>query len=188
MTRETFLLIAVAYYLLTMVIVLVVLIVMDKRYKNKINNEINNLEREKNLIISSNILSELNKVEALVNNVELKKKYKGWLKRFELIRDVEVPKITDEIIELQNDFNEKNYDKLKRSLVDVEVDINYLKTKSDFLLNEIKEITLSEERNRETVIKLKADYREIRNLYNNNINDFEIIKKPIELQFENVDK
>ncbi len=188
MTRETFLLLAVAYYLLTMVIVLVVLIVMDRRYKNKLNNEINNLEREKNLIISSSILSELNKVEALVNNVELKKKYKGWLKRFETIRDEEIPKITDEIIELQNDFNERNYDKLKKSLIDVEIDINYLKTKSDFLLNEIREITLSEEKNRETVIKLKADYREIRNLYNSNASDFEIIKKPIELQFENVDK
>ena len=188
MTRETFLLIAVAYYLLTMVVVLVVLVVMDKRYKNSINNEINNLEREKNLIISSSILSELNKVEALVNNAELKKKYKGWLKRFEVIRDEEVPKITDEIIELQNDFNEKNYNKLKQSLIDVEVDINYLKTKRDFLLNEKKEITLSEERNRETIIKLKSDYREIRNIYNSSEKDFEIIKKPIELQFENVDK
>ncbi len=188
MTRETFLLIAVAYYLFTMVVVLIVLFVMDKKYKNSINNEINNLEREKNLIISSSILSELNKVEALVNNAELKKKYKGWLKRFENIRDVEVPKITDEIIELQNDFNEKNYEKLKQSLIDVEVDINYLKTKSEFLLDEIKEITLSEERNRETIIKLKSDYREIRNLYNANEQDFEIVKKPIELQFENIDK
>ncbi len=188
MTRQTFLLIASSYYLFTIVVVIVVLIVMDKRYKKSIDKEISNLEREKNLIISSSILSELNKVEALVNNDELRKKYKGWLKRFENIRDTEIPKITDELIELQNDFNEKNYDKLKKSLIDVEVDINYLKTKSDFLLEEIREITLSEERNRETIIKLKAEYREIRNLYNNNESDFEIIQKPIELQFENVDK
>ena len=89
---------------------------------------------------------------------------------------------------LQNDFNERNYDKLKNSLIDVEMNINYIKTKADFLLEEIKEITLSEERNRETIIKLKADYRDIRNVYNTNIDDFAIIKNPIELQFENVDK
>jgi len=188
MTRETFLLIAVAYYLLTMVIVVIVLVLMNKRYRKNLNNEINNLERDKNLIISSSILSELNKVEALVNNEELKKKYENWQERFESIRDEEIPKITDEIIELQDDFNERDYDKLKKSLVEVELNINYLKTKADFLLEEIKEITLSEERNRETIIKLKADYREIRNLYNSNINDFEIVKNPIELQFENVDK
>ncbi len=188
MTRGTFIAIAILYYILSMIAVVVTLILMDKRYKKKLNEEINTLERDKNLIISSNILSELNKVEALINNQELKKKYKSWQKRFENIRDKEIPKITDEIIELQNDFNERNYEKLKKGLIEAEVNISYLKTKADFLLSEIKELTLSEEKNREIIIKLKADYREIRNLYNNNLNDYEIIKKPIELQFENVDK
>ncbi len=188
MTRETFLLIAIAYYIFTMAVVVIVLVFMDKRYKRILNDEINELEREKNLIISSNILTELNKVEILVNNADLKKKYKNWVKRFEAIRDKEIPKITDEIIELQNDYNEKDYPKLKKGLLDVELNINYLKTKADFLLDEIKEITLSEERNRETITKLKADYREIRSLYNANEKDYEIIKKPLELQFENVDK
>ncbi len=188
MTRETFLLIAVAYYLITMVVVVIVLVLMNKRYKNSLTKEINALERDKNLIISSSILSELNKVEALVNNNELKKKYKNWQKRFENIRDKELPKITDDIIELQNDYNEKDYDKLKKGLTEVELNVQYLKAKADFLLEEIREITLSEERNRETIIKLKADYREIRTLYSNNESDFAIIKTPIELQFENVDK
>ena len=188
MTRETFLLIAVAYYALTMLIVVIVLVLMNKKYKNNITNDINNLERDKNLIISSSILSELNKVEALINNQDLRKKYEDWQERFEHIRDEEIPKITDEIIELQDDFNERDYNKLKKGIINAELNINYLKTKADFLLEEIKEITLSEERNRETIIKLKADYREIRNLYNTNLSDFEIVKTPIELQFENVDK
>jgi len=188
MTRETFLLIAVAYYVITMVIIVIVLVLMEKRYKNNITKEINNLDRDKNLIISSNILSELNKVEALINNQDLRKKYEDWLSRFECIRDEEIPKITDEIIEIQDDFNERDYKKLKQGIINAELNINYLKTKADFLLEEIKDITLSEERNRETIIKLKADYREIRNLYNTNLSDFEIVKNPIELQFENVDK
>ncbi len=188
MTRETFLLIAVGYYIFTMVVVVIVLILMNKRYRNNLTKEINNLERDKNLIISSSILSELNKVEALVNNEDLKKKYDSWVKRFDNIRDEEIPKITDEIISLQNDFNERDYQKLKKGIIEAEVDINYLKTKADFLLEEIKEITLSEERNRETIIKLKADYREIRSIYNTNIKDYEIIKTPLELQFENIDK
>ena len=188
MTRETFLLIAVAYYVFTMIVVVIVLVLMNKRYKNNITNEINSLERDKNLIISSSILSELNKVEALINNSDLKKKYDDWQRRFESIRDEEIPKITDEIIELQDDFNERDYKKLKKGIIEAELNINYLKTKADFLLDEIKEITLSEERNRETIIKLKADYREIKNLYNTNLSDFEIVKNPVELQFENVDK
>ena len=35
----------------------------------------------------------------------------------------------------------------------------------NFLLDEIKEITLSEERNREKITKLKAEYREVINTY-----------------------
>ena len=188
MTRGTFLLIAVAYYFITMIIVVIVLVLMNKRYRKTIEKEINSLEREKNLIISGSILSELNKVEALVNNKDLKKKYDNWQKRFNTIKDEELPKITDDIIELQNDYNEKEYDNLKIKLIDVEMNINYVKTKADYLLDEIKEITLSEERNRETITKLKADYRELTNLYNTNIDDYEVIKNPIELQFENVDK
>ncbi len=188
LTRGTFIAIAILYYVISMVLVVVIMLLMDKKYKKKINEEINALERDKNLIISSNILSELNKVEALINNQELKKKYKSWQKRFENIRDKEIPKITDEIIELQNDFNDKEYEKLKEGIIEAEVNISYLKTKADFLLSEIKELTLSEEKNREIIIKLKSDYREIRNLYNNNLKDYEIIKTPIELQFENVDK
>ena len=68
------------------------------------------------------------------------------------------------------------------------MDLNYLKTKADTLLGEIREITLSEEKNREKITKLKAEYRAIASNYNDNPKEFERIKVPIELQFENVDK
>ena len=63
-----------------------------------------------------------------------------------------------------------------------------LNLKTNFLLDEIKEITSSEERNREAIIKLKTEYREIKNKYDNNKADYELVANPLELQFENVDK
>ena len=68
------------------------------------------------------------------------------------------------------------------------MDIYYVRTKANFLLDEIKEITLSEERNRETITKLKASYREILRKYQDNKNDYSLVSSPLELQFENVDK
>ena len=68
------------------------------------------------------------------------------------------------------------------------MEIFYVKTKANFLLEEIREITLSEERNRETITKLKAKYREIITKYNKNKNDYKDVCAPLELQFENVDK
>ena len=67
-------------------------------------------------------------------------------------------------------------------------DLNTLKTKASFLLEEIKDVTLSEERNRETITKLKAEYREILNTYKDYEDEYEIVKNPLELQFENIDK
>lgn len=188
MTKSTFLLFAIGYYIITMLIVSVVLVIMNSRFKKKYRNQISSLEREKNLIISASMLSELNKVESLVNNEELKKKYSNWVTRFNKIKDEDIPHMTDNIDKVQQYFEEGEYKKLKESLIKTEIDLNFLKTKADYLLSEIKEITLSEEKNREKITKLKSDYRFLKNMYNDNIADYERIKKPLELQFENVDK
>lgn len=188
MTRSMFLLFAVGYYLFTVMIIVIVLAIINKKTKTKYRTQIDELEREKNLIISASILSELNKVEALVNNEELKKTYDGWKKRFEDIKNFEIPKLTDIINEIQINFEEKNYKELKASLIKADMDLNYVKSKADYLLEEIKEITLSEERNREKITKLKSQYRQILTTYHEHMNEYEKVQKPIELQFENVDK
>ena len=188
MGRTTFLLIAVAYYLLTIIIVIIVLSLMSKREKNRLKKEIDELEKEKNLIISASMLSELNKVEALVNNDEMKEKLADWKKRFNEIKDVALPKVTDTINEIEELFEDKDYKNLKKLMLQVDFELNNLKTKAGFLLDEIKDVTLSEERNRETITKLKATYRDIYSTYKDYEEEYSIIKVPLELQFENVDK
>ena len=183
-----FLLFAFGYYFLTVIVIVIVLVIINNHNKKKYIDQINELEREKNLIISAQILSELNKVEALASNEDLKERYEEWKKRFEEIKDKDIPKITDAINDVQLNYDNKDYKELKLSLVKAEMDLNYLKAKADTLLGEIKEITLSEEKNREKITKLKAEYRAIASTYNENPKEFERIKVPIELQFENVDK
>ena len=188
MTREIFILCAVGYYFIAMIVIAVVLIVINNKTKKKYQGQITELERQKNLVISSNILTELNKVEPLINNDDLRKRYNNWQDRFNEIKTVDIPKITDLINEVQIFFEEKDYQNLKTSIIKTEMDLNYLQTKSSFLLDEIKEITLSEERNREKITKLKTEYREVVTTYKDDLEGYSKIKVPIELQFENVDK
>lgn len=188
MSSSTFVLIGIAYYIFTIAIIILILSFIDKKDKKKYQNEISELEREKNLIISASIMSELNKVEPLVNNEEMGEVYTEWQKRFQEIKDVEVPKITDQLLEIEELFEEKNYKELKAKLAQTELDVYYIKTKSNFLLEEIRGITLSEERNRATITKLKSHYREILNKYQKEKNNYKIIAAPLDLQFENVDK
>ncbi len=188
MGRTTFLLIAVAYYIFTVIAIVIVLTLLSKKEKDKLKKEITELEKEKNLVISASMLSELNKVEALVNNDEMKAKFEDWQKRFQDIRDKDMPKITDSINEIDELFDLGEYKDLKNLIIKTDFELNSLKTKADFLLSEIKEITLSEEKNRETITKLKAEYRAIESEYHEHEEEFAIVKVPIELQFENVDK
>jgi len=188
MSRTTFILIGSLYYLFTVVIIIVVLNFINKKEQKKYKDEITVLERDKNLIVGASILSELNKVGALINNDTMQKKYDNWCGRLKEIKEVEVPKITDALIEIEEAFQDKNYKDLKIKIAALELEIAYVKTKSNFLLDEVKEITLSEEKNRETITKLKTDYRAILNKYNTNKSDYSLVEKPIELQFENVDK
>ncbi|MCI8467420.1 MAG: hypothetical protein HFI08_04450 [Bacilli bacterium] len=188
MSQSTFILIGIAYYLFSVAIVVVVLNFIAKNEKKKYQKEISELEREKNLIISAAIMSELNKVEPLVNNADMQELYNEWQRRFNEIKENEVPKITDQLIEIEELFQEKKYKELKQKITEAELDVYYIKTKSNFLLDEIKGITLSEVRNRETITKLKAHYREIRNKYKGAKDQYEIVSSPLDLQFENVDK
>ena len=188
MSRTTFIFIGILYYIFTVILIIVVLNLINKKERNKYKEEIANLERDKNLIIGASILSELNKVGALINNEAMQKKYDNWQKRLKEIKEVEVPKITDALIEIENAFEDKDYKTLKPKIAHLELQIAYVKTKSNFLLDEIKEITLSEEKNRETITKLKSEYRSILTKYNANKFDYSEVQTPIELQFENVDK
>ena len=188
MSQSTFILIGIAYYLFSVAIVVVVLNFIATKEKKKYQKEINELEREKNLIISATIMSELNKVEPLVNTAAMQELYTEWQRRFNEIKENDVPKITDQLIEIEELFQEKKYKELKQRLTSAELDVYYIKTKSNFLLDEIKGITLSEVRNRETITKLKSHYREIRNKYISSKDQYEIVASPIDLQFENVDK
>lgn len=188
MDRITFILIALFVWILTIILVIVVLKLINNKEKKKLKTEIEKLEKEKNMVISASMLSELNKVEALVNNDEMKEKLDDWKARFNDIKNTEMPKITETINDIEELFEEKNFKDLKGLVLKADFDLNTLKTKASFLLEEIKDVTLSEERNRETITKLKAEYREILNTYKDYEEEYEIVKNPLELQFENIDK
>ena len=109
MSQTAYILMGISYYVVSVIIIVIVLNLISRKEKKKYQDEINSLERDKNLIISSSILSELNKVEALVNNEKMQETFEDWQERFKEIKDVEVPKITDALIEIEDYFNDKKY-------------------------------------------------------------------------------
>lgn len=179
--------IAGVFVLLSALLFILTIIIKNKR-KNNILSSVDKLTTEKNLIISSQLMSELSKASKLVNNKKTEELVESWKKRFNNIENKDMPKLTDNLIEVENLCVNKEYKSAKEALSLAEKNIFHVKAKSYKLLNEIKELTESEERNREAVTKLKSLYREVVFKYNKNKNDYGDICNPIELQFENIDK
>lgn len=170
------------------VAIFVTLYLIHSKMRESRRNDINKLEQEKNMIISPEILNELSQVETMVNNDYLAKKVREWKKKFEEIEKNEIPLLTDKIMELEVLLETNKFKELDEIYPKYELEVYYVKTKVDYLVEEIREITLSEKRNREVITKLKTLYRETINKYNASKNDYKEIGESIELQFENIDK
>ena len=179
--------IAGVFILLSALLFILTIIIKNKR-KNSILSSVDKLTTEKNLIISSQLMSELSKASKLVNNKKTEELVESWKKRYDNIENKDMPKLTDNLIDVETLCVNKEYKEAKEALSLAEKNIFHVKAKSYKLLNEIKELTESEERNREAVTKLKSLYREVVFKYNKNKNEYGDICNPIELQFENIDK
>ena len=188
MNKTTFVLLGVTYYIVSVLIIIIVLNKINKKEKNKYKQEIEELERNKNQIISSDIMSSLQTVEEFVNNDLMQEVYTNLRNRFDAIKKEDIPKITDNLLKLEDLYDSKKYKELNKLLGTVEFDIYLVKAKSDYLLKEIKKITLSKGKNREIATSLKTRYRLVLNEYNNHKIEYTYISKPVELQFENIDK
>ncbi|MDD2505524.1 MAG: septation ring formation regulator EzrA [Bacilli bacterium] len=188
MTDSLYEILGIVYAVVIVILIILVLILLKKHNKKKYNEILLRLEKDKNLILSGAIQNELNKVGALINNKDLEKQYKLWQSRYGIIKEQDIPKLNDGLLELEELFKRGSFKEKNKAIANLELNVYYAKTKSDYLLNEIKEISLSESKNREIVTKLKKDYREIYLKYQKNPDEYEILKVPLELQFENVDK
>ncbi len=188
MSKELLIILGILYYVITIASIIGVLVLLNHKNKKNYRKEIDELERDKNLVVSANLIAELNKVEPLVQDSDMKDSLKVWQDKFKSIKEVDVPKVTDELLEAEDLYAGQNYKELKEKLSAIELELYYVKTKANYLLDEIKEITLSEEKNRDTITKLKANYREILQKYQSKKTEYTLVSGPLELQFENVDK
>ena len=181
-------LIIVSVYILVIIIAIVVLIVKNIKLKKTLASKIDKLERDKNLVLSAPILNELSKAESLVKDDKTKVRFDEWQEKFDNIRNNDIPKVTDMLLQADDYIDKRNYKALRALLADVELNIYKLNEKTNKLLGEIKEITLSEESNRERIVKLKSDYRVIKSEYERDKSSYGEVGEAIELQFENIEK
>lgn len=175
-------------FLVLFILIIVVLILYRTKRKKFYKQEIENLDVEKNKIIGIPILTELSKVRELVKTDDLKQKLNDWDNTFKEIKEVKIDALTDLITDADFLIDRNDYKNAVKKIASIEIMLESLKKKTDLLLDEIKVITNSEERNRTIITKLKAIYRELENKYERTEKDYEPIKESVVSEFERIDK
>ena len=181
-------LIAITIYVVTTIIIVLVLNLIQNKRNKDIKKELDKLDYEKNMIDSSPIVPELSKIESLKRNDKLEVMYKDWKERLNNIKSEQIPKITDMLLEADYSLSQLNYKDTLYKIAKLEMEIYKVRTNSEMLLNDIKEITMSEERHRATITKLKAKYRELYQKFLNTRHEYGEIAKSVSMQFENIAK
>lgn len=170
--------------LLIVVVLYAIRAVKNKGYKKKLEY----LDIEKNKISGTPIVPELAKVENYKNNDKINIMYKEWKGRLDDINEFQIPRITDMLLEADYTLSQMDYKSTLYKIAKLEMEIYKVRTNAEFLLDEIRDLTTSEERNRMTITKLKTRYRELFERFNSTKGDYGSISESISLQFENIAK
>ena len=176
----------------TVVIILIIVIVVlhfikkaeNKFYKDKVKN----LEIQRNLVASTPVSVELSKVEPIIKNDKMEEKYNKWQERFANIREKRLTVIDDMLIDLDVFVEKRDYKSFGYRIAKTEIEIYKVKEAADHLLEEIKDITLSEEKYRSIVIKLKTKYRSLNKDFHDHIELYDFMQESVELQLENIER
>lgn len=185
---NTMLLMIITFFVIAIGLIVGILLVISRIQNKKYKQELEKLERNKNLILDSRILSELSKAHDQIKNDKMQAKYDYWNGKVENIKSANIPVITDMLIEADELIENKKYKEAVEKFSRIELEIYKIKSKTNKILENIKNMTASEENNRTKVIKLKTKYRELLEKYNETEKDFGEISNSIKLQFENIEK
>ena len=174
------------------VIILIMIVVMlhfIRKFKvKKVRDKVKSLEIERNVVASTPVLLELSKVEPIIKNDKMEEKYNKWHERFMNIKENKLTLIDDMLIDLDVFIDKRDYKTCRYRIAKIEIEIYKAREAAKRLLEEIKDITLSEEKYRSIVIKLKTKYRTLNKEYMDHKALYDEVQDAIELQLENIER
>lgn len=182
------LLIIITTVIICVTIVILTFVLVRRREKKVYIDKAKQLEIDKNQITSTPVLLELSKLEPIIKNELMEEKYDNWNERFISIKENDITYIDDLLIDIDVLLEKKDFKNCTIKIAEVELEIYRTREKTNSLLDEVKEITLSEEKYRSIITKLKTKYRSLNKEYINHKELYDNMQEAIELQLENIEK
>lgn len=174
--------------IVVMIILFVFLHFIKKMELKYYRNKVKDLEVQRNLVASTPVLLELSKVEPIIKNDKMEEKYNKWQDRFTYLKENRLSLVDNMLIDLDMYVDKRDYKSCIYSIAKIEIEIYKIRESAEHLLEEIKEITLSEEKYRAIVTKLKTKYRTLNKEFQDHKQLYEDMQEAIELQLENIER
>ncbi|MBR2998096.1 MAG: septation ring formation regulator EzrA [Bacilli bacterium] len=174
--------------IIALVIVIVILHFVKKAEMKYYRNKVKNLEIQRNMVASTPVLLELSKVEPIIKNDKMEEKYNRWHDKFTSIKEERLTLIDDLLIDLDIYVEKRDYKNCGYRIAKAEIEIYKVREAAEHLLEEIKDITLSEEKYRSIVIKLKSKYRSLSKEFHDHKELYDFMGEAIDLQLENIER
>lgn len=172
----------------TLVSIITMIFIVRGKKKRAMKRALSRLEIEKNKLASSPIVPELAKVESFLNNEKLEVMYNEWSERLKDIKDTQVPNLSNMLLEAEYSLKQKDYKSTIYKIAKLEMELYKVKTNSEFLLGEIKEITNSESKSRSAITKYRQEYRNLYEKFLSSKADYGRFAEVVETQFEVIAK
>lgn len=173
---------------LALIIVIILLHFIKKLEVKTYRDKVKNLELQRNVVASTPVLLELSKVEPIIKNDKMEEKYNKWHDEFISLKENRLTLIDDMLIDLDIYIDKRDYKSCGYRMAKVEMEIYKVREAADHLLDEIKDVTLSEEKYRSIVTKLKTKYRLLNKDFQEHKQLYENMQEAIGLQFENIER
>ncbi len=173
---------------IALIIVIVVLHFVRKLEIKYYRNKVKSLEVQRNMVASTPVLLELSKVEPIIKNDMMEEKYNRWQDKFVDIKEKRLTLIDDLLIDLDVYIEKRDYKSCGYRIATAEIEIYKVREAAEHLLEEIKDITLSEEKYRAIVTKLKTKYRSLNKEFQDHRQLYDSMQEAVEMQLENIEK
>lgn len=173
---------------IALVIVIIILHFIRKVEMKYYRDRIKNLEVQRNIVASTPVLLELSKVEPIIKNDRMEEKYNKWQDEFIKLKENRLTLIDDMLIDLDIYIDKRDYKSCGYRMAKVEMEIYKVREAADHILGEIKDITLSEEKYRSIVTKLKTKYRFLNKEFQSHKDLYGEIQESVSLQLENIER
>ena len=150
-----------------LIILLISLLIMRKYRKKKMHEKVNDLDIQRNEILSLPFQNQVDKISNLTKGEQLEEKVVKYTEMYQNLKDNSFKELEDKIVELDFLANGKHKREFYEKYILTELELAKDRYFINHMINDLKELTSYEDKYRGIVIRLKNKYRQVTREYEN---------------------